>query len=164
MTLQRISLFVRAAGTTFIPRLIPLLYAALAWLTISGASQLELTLVTRSGAVFWACLLWVLDGYIAAWLSKRFSWFKHKHNTMIWRVIAKLHNKMQTTSRPLLLAALVACTTWSAIPDILIIRSVRNKLPFWMFLIATMVGKIFVYTPIIYWVGFTEYLVWLFWW
>lgn len=159
MILQRISLFIRAAGTTFIPRLIPLLYAALAWLTISGASEVHLAWTTRAGAVVWACMLWVLDGYIAAWLSKRFKWFEHKHNTMMWRMIAKLHNKIKITSHPLLLAALVAWTTRSAIPDILIIRSVRHKLPFWMFLVATITGKLFVYTPIIYGVEFTEYLV-----
>lgn len=162
MILQQLSLFIRSAGTTFIPRLIPLLYATLAWLTISGASELHLTLVTRAGAVFWACILWILDGYIATWFSKRFKSFKHTHNTMMWRMIAKLHNKMQISNHPLLLALLVVWTTRSAIPDILIIRSIREKVPFRVFLISMVIGKFFVYTPIIYGVELTEYLVFFF--
>jgi hypothetical protein len=162
MTLQRISLFVRSALTTFIPRLIPLLYAALAWLTINGQSLITMSIVVRAGAVAWACILWFFSGYIEARLQKRFSWFKHRHNTMIGRRITKLHNKLRVTDHQFLLALLVAGTTRSTIPDVLIITVVRRKLSFPLFLLATIIGKFFVYTPIIYGVEFSKYLINLF--
>jgi hypothetical protein len=41
-------------------------------------------------------------------------------------------------------------TFQSPIPDMLIIRFIRHKMPFRAFWIAMMVGKIFAYTPFVY--------------
>lgn len=68
------------------------------------------------------------------------------------------HSKLQESVHPWMMFLLVVGTTWSAIPDIVIIRCVRWKLPFFWFVIAAIIGKLFVYTPVIYGV---EGVTWL---
>ena len=153
MSWQVLWLFFRAAWTTFIPWLIPFLYAAIAGLVMQWMDPLLLSVVLFGGAAFGTTCLWVLDRYLDVRLNKRFpniQTYTCDMNSRLGRMTAWIHDKLHVVEQKPLLFILSCCMTWSAIPDLVVIRCVRKKLWFSLFFLATLIGKAFVYTPVIY--------------
>jgi membrane protein YqaA with SNARE-associated domain len=82
MIWQLLGLYFRAAGTTFIPWLIPFLYAAIAGLVMQGMDPLLLSLVLFSGAACGTTCLWLLDTYLDIRLNKKFPKMQTYHKNM----------------------------------------------------------------------------------
>ena len=153
----RLLLFFRAGGTTFIPRLFPFLYAAIIWLILKWADPLMLSYVLTGGAVFGSSVMRVLDRYIDGWLKRNIR-IPENPRTWIGKKTKWLHDKLHITPQRWVMFWLVTLTTWSPVPDILIVRYARKKMHFLAFLLATIIGKIFVYTPVIYGVSLIDLL------
>lgn len=153
-----ITLLVWAAWTTFIPRLIPLLYVSISGLLLTWTEPFILSLLVRLWAIFGAWCLWFLNEYLDQKLKKRYPKFSGNQSHWLGRKIIRLHHNLHIVNKKWILFFLVTCTTRSAIPDILIIRTVRQKLSFPLFLLAVTIGKLFVYTPFIYGMELLQFL------
>jgi len=148
--LKLVGLWVSAIFATVIPRMIPVAYSAIAGLLINGFDPLLLLIVSTWWAVTWTISLWFIDRYFSLRFTKKFG-NKFKNT---WRLkrkwIRRLHDKLQNVQKASTLFWIVAFTTRSEIPDILIIKYCRWKIGFPLFVLATILGKTFVYLPIIY--------------
>lgn len=151
-------LFFSAAGTTCIPRLIPLVYITISGMLLAWGDPFYITLFVWSWAVFWTSSLWFLNAKIDTIFKHWYPKFSPNESHRLGRKIVRIHNKLHIVNKKRILMFLVACTTRSAIPDILIIRTVRHKLPFSYFFLAVLIGKFFVYTPFIYGLEVVEML------
>lgn len=151
-------LFLWAGCTTFVPWIIPLIYVTISWLLLTWMNPLFLAVIVTSWAVGWTTLLWFANTYIDKKLQHLYPKFSYDESHRLGKKIIRIHKQLHIYTKKRILFFLVACTTWSAIPDILIIRTVRHKLPFPYFFWATLIWKFFVYTPFIYGIELIEAL------
>lgn len=73
---------------------------------------------------------------------KKKSWLKRKAH--------ELHQKMHVFNKPHILFLTVFITTLLPIPDLVVIMHVQKKMSLISFFVATVIGKILNYVPIIY--------------
>ncbi len=158
-----------SALATFIPWLLPVTYAALIWAQTQGYDPTFICLISIWWAIIWTSTIRLLDTYFTKRVKKYIKiplkrrkehmWAKDAKDTWWFkRKIKWLNEKLQVTEKKRVLFFLVIVTTYSIIPDILLIKYVRNKISFLVFLIAVTIWKSLIYIPVIYWIEFIEYL------
>lgn len=150
----------------FPPVIIPITYTLMGIRLLQGAGPIAMSFGTVIPAAASSILIWLLYWYI----HKKIIKFKEKRNHD--DRITRLENKFATyienrkwlnkfnkkitnylgtknSKRTLFLLTIVAID--SAIPDIVVVGMVRKRLPFSLFIIAAIIGKITVYLPVIWW-------------
>gem|GEM_PF-4820156 len=73
-----------------------------------------------------------------------------KKKSRLKRKTHELHQKMHTFNKPWVLFTTVFITTLLPIPDLVVIMHVQKKMRLLPFFIATAIGKVLNYVPIIY--------------
>ncbi len=150
-----------SATTTFIPWMLPLTYAAIIALQTQHIDPHLLLFVTVIWAIlgtmtlrFWYQWLWPkIKKYVKIKKErtkdkdldkskKKQSWLKRKTH--------ELHQKMHVLNKPHILFLTVLITTLLPIPDLVVIMHVQKKMNVLSFFIATVIGKVMNYVPIIY--------------
>ena len=150
-----------SATTTFIPWMVPLTYAAIAWLQLQQNSPHQIFLVTVVGAVVWTMLLWLGYTWCSWWILKHITIpddRKEDHmphtstpsSSWIKRKAKLLYQKLHIHSTPKVLFSLVVITALLPIPDLVVIMHVHKKMPILSFFVATVLWKALNYAPIIY--------------
>jgi len=81
-------------------------------------------------------------------LEKKFARYIENRKKLS-RLNKKITKYLETKNSKLVLFLLTIVAIDSAIPDIVAIGIVRKKLPFWMFILAALIGKCTVYLPVI---------------
>ena len=150
----------------FPPVIIPITYTLMGIRLLQGAGPIAMSFGTVLPAAASSILIRLLYGYA----NRRILTFKEKRDNKDW--ISRLENRFATyienrkglskfnkkitkyletrnSKRILFLLTIVAID--SAIPDIVAIGIVRKRLPFWLFIIAALIGKSTVYLPVIRW-------------
>lgn len=153
---------IMSASTTFIPWMLPLTYAAIVPVQMTNNNPHIILFVTVVGAILWTMFMrfgysffWEkISKYVKLWkewkneekvdkkMSTKKSWLKRKTH--------ELHQKMHMFNKPHILFATVFITTLLPIPDLVVIMHVQKKMNTLLFFVATVLGKILNYIPIIY--------------
>jgi len=159
--LSYIRLAFMSASTTFVPWMVPLTYSAILWLQITGVSPHLILMLSVWWAIVGTCVLWLLHYYAADWVSTHIKRSKNREQenmsntndpetSWIKKKTKQLHEKLHIVDEPSVLFRLVAITTFTPIPDLVIIHYAQGKLSFPIFVLATAIGKTLNYVPIIY--------------
>lgn len=150
----------------FPPIIIPITYTLIGIRLVQGAWPVAMSLATVIPATISSILIRLLYGYV----NKKIISFKTERDNKDWisrlqkrfaeyignrKRLSKLNNKitdyLETRNSKLVLFFLTIIAIDSAIPDMVAIGIVRNKLPFPLFILAALIGKSIVYLPVIWW-------------
>lgn len=152
-----------SATTTFVPRMLPVTYAAILGLQINGTSpHLLLFLV-----VFWAVMWTMMLRYGYAWLGPKIKQYiqvnkerDDKNHTQkiddqkkVWWLGKQAHHrhkKMHIVNNQWVLYGIIIINCTLPIPDLVVVMHVQKKIPTLWFLMSTIIGKILNYAPFIY--------------
>ena len=150
----------------FPPVIIPITYTLMGIRLLQGAGPIAMSFGTVLPAAASSILIRLLYGYA----HRRILTFKAKRDNKDWisrlenRFAAYIENRkglskfnkkitkyLETRNSKRILFLLTIVAIDSAIPDIVAIGIVRKRLPFWLFIIAALIGKSTVYLPVIRW-------------
>lgn len=132
-------------GTTFIPQLRPVNIAFVSSLTLQWFSPLILSITSVWGATLGTLLQRHLyESFIAKRVSQKVEKAFNKTEKT-----KKLYQKIQNAWSQKAMFVASCAIFYSPIPDIVIIILTRQKIKFWRFLAATIIGKLWVYVPYI---------------
>lgn len=156
--IQILSIIGLASVSSWIPQLffIPA-GLVVAWVA-QGYSPWLLTFFGTVGGMLWLFIFRFLDErYVDPWLKKAAKKNKREFKLPQWiQKIFAFHDTSTNNKRVLILII-----TWAIsgpIPDILVVKYSRKKVPLWLFIIVVFVAKFFAYLPIA--LG-TEGLTWI---
>ncbi|MCX6825378.1 MAG: hypothetical protein NTY80_04130 [candidate division SR1 bacterium] len=149
----------------FPPVIIPITYTLMGIRLLQGAGPIAMSFSTVLPAAASSILIRLLYGYV----NKKILSFKEKRNNKdrisrlqnrfaiyisnrkrLSKINNKITNYLETRNSKLILFLLTIVAIDSAIPDIVAIGIVRKRLPFWLFIIAAIIGKSTVYLPVIW--------------
>lgn len=147
--------------STYFPRLTTFTYGFLGALLVMHYDPLLLCCITTLAACLGTLSLRFADTYIHSLISRAVRLKSSHHSrwpflTRVQRFFQHIHDRLHMVSRKDVLFFLVIVWVQAAIPDLLVIRAVKHKLPFGLFLVAMIIGKIVVYAPIIYGIEFLK--------
>ncbi len=150
----------------FPPVFIPIAYTLIGVRLLQWAGPIAMSLATVIPATISTVLVRLLYGYahrkILAFkakrnnndrlsrIEKRFAEYVENRKRLN-KLNKKITNYLETKNSKLILFLLTIVAIDSAIPDIVAIGIVRKRLPFPLFILATVIGKSTVYLPVIRW-------------
>lgn len=148
----------------FPPAILPITYTLMGVRLIQWSDPVAMSFATVIPGAISSILIRLLYGYIHRWILA----FKTKRNNKdrISRLekrlakyiankkrLSKMNNKitsyLETRKSKGVVFLLTILAIDSAIPDIVVIGIVRKKLPFFLFILAAIIGKATVYLPVI---------------
>jgi len=157
---EYVTIAVLALVSTYFPWITTINYGILGALLVMQYHPLWLSIVSILAATLGTSSLWFADSYTYRFFSRFFRPFNADWNKSIWTKVQSfflgIHSRLHLVSRKDILFFLVIVWTQAAIPDLLIVRATKGRLPFWLFLFATIIGKSIVYAPIIYGIEFLK--------
>lgn len=150
-----------SATTTFIPWMLPLTYGAIVTIQLQHVSPHTILMVTVLWAIIGTMILWFAYARLGPKIKKYISLNKEreehqdidlpkKKQSRLKQKAHELHQKMHVLEKPHILFLTVFITTLLPIPDLAVIMHVQKKMNLLSFFIATTLGKILNYIPIIY--------------